>query len=257
MALLALLAESPAGSPAIKRGAEWLRTAQSPDGGWSPQPAVPGSTWVGALVGLLPAALIGTERQRANVVWLLRHTGEESTRANRIRKWLIGGGRFDSGETQGWAWYPGAAAWVTPTSLTILALQRQRSFFPNSVIDARIGEGRQYLLSHACTGGGWNHGSPESLGYAANPYPETTGTALLALAGVDSPVKEAGLRKAAEFVSRCRTAEAFSWLSLGLAANGLAASAPDAESLEPRTTVDAALFELAHAVKPGSNPFLA
>ena len=256
MALLALLARGAKDSAAIGRGVQWLRAAQSADGGWPAQPGVPGSTWVGALVGLLPATLIGKERQRVNIEWILNQTGEESTWSYRVRRWLIAGGRFDSGQIEGWAWYPGAAAWVTPTSLTILALERQRSLFPNSLIDRRIQAGRRYLLAHACAGGGWNHGSAESLGYAANAYPETTGTALLALHGVDSPVKEAGLRKASEFLSRCRTAEACSWLSLGLSANGRDVQVDSAEAFEPRTTVDTALCQIARSVKPGVNPFV-
>lgn len=250
MALLALIAEGREDSDAVRRGVHWLRSAQSPDGGWPAQPGVPGSTWVGALVGLLPAGLIGLERQRANVDWFLRHTGEDTTWANRVRRWMISGGHYDTGDVEGWSWYPGTAAWVTPTALTIAALQKQSRIFPSSQLESRVRAGQRFLLDRACAGGGWNHGAAQALGYQAKAYPETTGAALVAMAGVKSPVKDAGLKKAAEFLRQCRSAEALGWLRLGLAVNGAAAPAPDGEAPTPRTVVDAALVTMAGAKNP-------
>jgi hypothetical protein len=89
----------------------------------------------------------------------------------------------------------------------------------------RIEAGTQFLVSHACADGGWNHGSTHALGYEANAYPETTGVALLALRGVRSPVVERGIAAAENFLKQPNPAGA-SWLRLGLMAQGRPAPLP-------------------------------
>jgi hypothetical protein len=259
---LALLAQLSAGgevSPSVERGLRWLRTVQSADGGWRPEPSVKQSTWVSALVALLPGKLLAEDRQRANLEWLLRQTGQESTWLFRIRRWMIGNVPVTNNGGDGWPWYPGAAAWVTPTAITILALQKQRALLPmlpKDVLESRIAEGQHFLLTHACASGGWNHGAAQALGYQANPYPETTGLALLALRDAKSPVKDAGIKVAERFLPGCRSAEGNAWLRLGLRANGCTVPAPDSERSEPRTTVDLALMALADRAQSGTNSFV-
>ena len=252
-ALIALVAKGELDSPAIEKGGRWLQAVQAEDGGWRPQASVYQSTWVGALVGMLPESIIPTAARVANLKWLVAQMGQESSRLYRVRQWMIGNPPNSSG--QGWAWFPGATAWVTPTALTILALRKQKDFNDNggtirSRISLRIEEGQNFLAMHACRSGGWNHGAAQALGYQADAYPETTGLALLALSGTESSAKEAGLLAARRFLPACRSAEAYAWLSLGLKANG---EDPEAihRAYEPRTVVDAALLSLVDSAQAG------
>jgi hypothetical protein len=260
-ALLSQIARGNESSPSVERGVRWLQTVQSPDGGWRPEASVQQSTWVGALVALLPEKLLPEDRRRANLKWLLQETGQESTRLNRLRQWMIGntGGARDRGE--GWPWYPGAAAWVTPTSLTILALRKHKAWLArtgltDALLDHRIEEGQRFLLAHACASGGWNHGGAQALGYEAAAYPETTGVVLLALRGAESPVKDAGIRQAERFLPACRSVEGIAWLSLGLRANGRAPEALAPGKAEPRTIIDLALLTLVDRAQAGIDSFV-
>ena len=75
-------------------------------------------------------------------------------------------------------------------------------------------------MNRMCQEGGWNHGSARALGYAAHPYPETTGMALAALRGVRSPKVEIGIAVAQRFLNESKSADAQNWLRLGLRVHG-------------------------------------
>ena len=94
---------------------------------------------------------------------------------------------------EGWPWYPGAAAWVIPTSFGILAYERalKREDADAGGLRDRVQSGRKFLLHHMCADGGWNHGSNKALGRDGDSYPETTGMALLALHGMAAAAKQA------------------------------------------------------------------
>src|SRR5947209_17373957 len=51
-AVLALLAAGE--TEAARRGLRWITSLERPDGGWAPQAGIDESTWVTALVALLP-----------------------------------------------------------------------------------------------------------------------------------------------------------------------------------------------------------
>jgi prenyltransferase/squalene oxidase-like repeat protein len=250
LALLAL-EDQPGATRACERGLTWLRGHQRPDGGFGPQPAVDQSTWVTALVALLPPERIGGEQYRRAVHWLAGQTGEETSFVYRLRRRLFGL-EVDAGFS-GWPWFPGAASWVTPTSLAILALTKALRRRADAAIAGRVGAGRQYLLSHRCADGGWNHGSERALGYDGNSYPETTGLALVALAG--TPRLEPSLSTAAHQLRDCRSAEGVSWLRLGLRAHGRA-TAQSMPAVKPRDVRDTALCVLAEKAEKGRNVFL-
>jgi hypothetical protein len=198
----------------------WLRARQLPDGGWPPQAAFDESTWVTSLVALVPPQHLGAAAHARAIAWLVRSTGEETSPTQRIRQWLLGAPKLREQDFPGWPWIPGAAAWVGPTSLAILALERESVRRPSAAIRARIDEGRGFLLRRMCKDGGWNHGSVRALGYESDPYPETTGMALAAMRGVrDSQVSRA-VRVAHGFLDKCNSADALNWLRLGLMAHG-------------------------------------
>ena len=243
---MALLALAAAGVNAAQRdkGANWLRKSQRKDGGWAPQPAVDQSTWVTSLAILVLADFNDSHLAPARA-WLENQTGQESTFFSRVRRLLLGE-KLEVGEgTHGWSWFPGTAAWVMPTAMSILALERIAA---GQGAD-RIRMGREFLLARICQDGGWNHGSSRALGYEANSYAETTGVALLALHGAKSPKIDTALTKAEEQLARCRAVQGQCWLRMGLIAHGRKPVAAPDPIMEPGCVLDAALLSLAGAVE--------
>ena len=217
-AILALLATGQ--TEAANRGFDWLRSRQLPDGGWPPQEGFDESTWVTALVALLPPELLGAAAHVRAINWLLQTKGEETTSGYRLRQWLLGISRSPELEFPGWPWTPGAAAWVGPTSLAILALDKELRRKPSDKIRVRIDEGRTFLMRRMCIEGGWNHGSVRALGYESHPYPETTGMGLAAIRGMSGRKVPQTIGVAQRFLNECRSADACNWLRLGLLAHG-------------------------------------
>jgi hypothetical protein len=216
-AVLALLAEGETGTAG--RGLEWLRAAQRSDGGFPPQPGVDHSGWATAAAALVPPARLGVRAHAGAIEWLLRSCGQESTLSYRMRQWLLGNSVADY-RYAGWAWAPGAAAWVGPTALAIVALEKERMRRPSAEIVGRVASGRRFLLNRMCAGGGWNYGNARVLGEELRPYPETTGMALAALRGAASPLVAQAISVAGRFLSECRSADSLNWLRLGLIAHG-------------------------------------
>jgi hypothetical protein len=245
-AILALLTAGE--SEASRRGLRWLSVTQRPDGGWPPQASIDESAWVTAAAACIPPNLLGEESHRRAIHWLAGTTGEESSLTYRAREWLLGNPRQAEEEFPGWPWIPGTAAWVSPTALAMLALQKECSRRPDSRLQQRIDEGRKYLLVRMCREGGWNHGSVRALGYESNAYPETTGMALLALRGVRSPKVDTSLVLARRFLGECRSVDACNWLRFGLLAHGqLPEGYCPPEGLKPRTLLETSLDLLATA----------
>jgi len=217
-AILALL--NAGERAAAGRGLAWILSMGRADGGWAPRRGVDQSVWVTGLVALLPPEQLGKERYEAAIRWLLGVRGEETALTYRLREFLLGNTEPPEQKFPGWPWVPGTAAWVGPTSIAILALRRAAQRGMSPALAERLELGRQFLLARMCREGGWNHGSVRPLGYEARPYPETTGMALAALGGVKSPEVDRGLAAARQFLTECRSADAFNWLRLGLLAHG-------------------------------------
>jgi hypothetical protein len=254
-AILALL--SAGETTSSRRGAEWLRSVARRDGGWPPRANVDQSTWVTGLVALLPPELIGAHFHKRAIDWLMSTTGEESSTVYRLREWLLGN-PTPAGDRDfpGWPWVPGTAAWVGPTSIAILALEKEDRRQPSRKIRHRVDAGRHFLLGRACDGGGWNHGSSRALGYPSHAYPETTGLALAALRGVHSPRVDEGVAIAKRFLAECHSADALNWLRLGLRAHGeLPPGFCTPPDVEYRTTPDQSLDLVMTAAEQGRDCF--
>jgi hypothetical protein len=201
---------------------------------------------------LLPRDISAGDRQRA-VQWLLNQSGRESGFVYRLRLRLLGARLDPTQQYNGWPWYPGTAAWVTPTALTFLALQKLTAG-SDPQIEKRLAEGRSFLLARRCRDGGWNHGSTKALGYDSDSYPETTGVALLALHGTNPTDLGNAIEVAERHLGESRSLEATSWLTLGLLAHG---RSPAPASVMPHHgTVAIALAAITEAARHGRNLFV-
>jgi hypothetical protein len=164
-------------------------------------------------------------------------------------------GRLSRPEGDGWPWFPDTTAWVTPSCFGLLALEKAKRSGDSRHLEERCDAARQYLLSHTCRDGGWNHGSTKALGYDSDSYPETTGQVLLALHAVPAERLRRSLERAHQHFEACRSSEALSWLRLGFQAHGL--NVPDRPAPTGHGTVlEASLNILAQAALNGHNSFL-
>ena len=215
---------------------------QRSDGGWPPCAAVDQSTWVTsfasmALVGQGSGAVLAGAR-----AWLLHHSGCGVSNLDRLRNWIM---RTPGDQTpSGWSWYPGTASWVIPTAASLLALNKM-STNSTSLERERVVNGRGFLMARECAGGGWNHGGTFVHSETAEPYPETTGLALLALRD-EGPVRlELSLARARQMLCAPQSVQGAAWLRMGLAAHGSNATLPVTDRNRNWTTVDTALEEIA------------
>jgi len=249
-AVLALLAAGE--SAAAERGLRWLRSHQLSDGGWPPQAGFDESNLVTAPVALVPPEYLGATAHDRAIRWLLGTTGEESTGIYRLRRWLLGT-LPSRREPAGWPWVHGTAAWVVPTSLAMLALDREHQRRPTQAIRDRLTDGRRFLMERMCISGGWNHGAIKVYGVDAEPYPETTGVALAAIRGMRGPATDRAITAAQRFLADCRSADALNWLRLGLLAHGRLPAGFSPPPLACRTLIETSMNMLVAETQRGSD----
>ena len=245
----AVLALLPQGETAqLKRGIDWILRTRNADGGWASRPGVGESSWVTALAALIPAERLGLPVHAKAIDWLMSARGEDTTDLYSLRQWLLGRSGSADRNNPGWPWTQGAAAWVGPTAMAVVALDTECRLRPSARLAQRAESGRNFLLAHMCKEGGWNHGATEAWGYDAPPYPETTGMALLAMRGTQSPRIGPALSLGRKFLAESHSAAAQNWLRLGLRAQGqLPAGYLPPDGVAYRTVSEVALDRLAAA----------
>jgi hypothetical protein len=253
LALLALQA-ARCSTDARRQAAAWLAKQQSADGGWPPCATVQTSTWVSSLT------LISLAQERVyssgcpkGVHWLARQVYPDLPAFQNFVQHSLG---LSPSQAPGSSpWFPGTAGWVIPTAFSILALSCWSNRLPSEDLDKTVQRAQTYLLARRCADGGWNHGGSLQRSEASASYPETTGLALLALAGHVSASLAPTLQLAETFYREPASPEGSCWLLMGLSAHGrnVAERQPP---LRFKTNRDIALELIAFHAFRGYNPFL-
>ncbi len=202
------LAATPEESWRLTTGCDWLAARQLEDGRVPLQPELRDVIWptAPAMLAWISTSLY-SERVARAAEFLLRHTGRHWKREPDDPV------AHDS-SIRGWPWVLGTHSWVVPTALALLALRRAgRGEHP------RVAEAVALLLDRQLPAGGWNYGNTMVFGQPLRPMPDTTGAALVALAGVTPREKvNASIRYLEEAVKRVRAPLSLGWALLGLTA---------------------------------------
>jgi hypothetical protein len=254
LGLLALEAQQIKGS-VCERASAWLRLKQRADGGWSPDDSVDMSTWVTSLVLLaLPEMDLAAADYQRGVDWTVGQIRPELTGLERLISRMRGLPRVE--ETSGGSpWFPGTAAWIGPTVISIVALSQAVRRKHDEKLTTHVNRGKQYILSRRCKDGGWNHGGTSFRSQSAESYSEMTGMALLALQGTTASELSVSITRAENFLSSPGSIEGLSWLQMGLMAHGRDRLTIRTD-LPCRTTRDTCLRLLALAAQSSSNKLL-
>jgi hypothetical protein len=126
---------------------------------------------------------------------------------------------------KGWPWIAETHSWVEPTALSMIAL-RAAGYAGHP----RIEEATRMLMDRQLPHGGWNCGNTIVFGQELRPAPESTGTALHALAGLIPREKvQLSLDYLSKEITRLRTPIALGWSLLAL--NSWGVSPPNVSSL--------------------------
>lgn len=237
------------GDPAADRAWKLMKQWQNADGSCRPCASVSLPNWTAALV-----VTVGVLRQDRAVVergvdYLLDTTGADSSLLSRFAKILSPNHTDREPKFKGWPWKPGNSSWVEPTAHGITALRLAGRMLGEGKVRERIESAQDMILNQRCEDGGWNYGARIALGTPLESFPETTGLALIGLAGR----KEAGsaLHRAESMLQGGSASPlAKAWLSMALRLHGrtvaeiqtsAAAGAPDL-LLTAIESVDGRLF---------------
>lgn len=215
------------GDPAADRAWSLLKSWQAADGSWPPTGGAAISGW-GTALCLTLAQVRGDlgEPYRKGVDYLLKTAGTESELWRRALAWL---GFFEPGRNlslKGWPWKDGTSSWVEPTAHALIALKKASAHFPSPHLLERVRSGEALLLDVRCKDGGWNYGSPWTLGEDQRSYPETTALALLGLQGRAEAGSSLDLAK--NWLRDTPSSLARAWITVALRLHGVAV--PDVPS---------------------------
>ena len=219
----------------LQKGIESIRSAQSPEGGWTVsvsdnQP----TSWATALAGFALLNLEGLISASGLAANFLLNAAQRTPR-NWILKMAEWMQSWDSSyvdqNLRGWNWNSGTATWIEPTAYGLIFLKKFRSMGGWAHDDRAHKlneinrEADELIYARACKEGGWNYGNSLVLGEELRPYPLTTALALIALQ--DSPDRTEN-RKGREYLKRSiddeKSALALSFAALSLQIYGVETS---------------------------------
>jgi len=215
LACLSLLATEPhppqdRTSRTIAAACGWLASIQASDGSVGVAPGIPQPDWTTAYALLLWSTQKGFESQRRRAVERLLD---------------VEGLAFPKGEDPvghdtslvGWPWVAGTHSWLEPTSMAVLALQRE-----GQKSHPRLQEGLKVIRDRALPTGGWNYGNTSAFGNMLRAQPGPTGHALLALAGLEpeGPIIDRAVDYLHASLPGTRAPRSLGWGLLGLSAWG-------------------------------------
>ena len=195
--------------------------SQRPDGGFPPQAGVDESSWVTALVALLPPEQLGQRGPRA------RHPMAAGHHRRGIHLGLppapVAAGQPASAGTgiPGWPWIAGHGRLGRPhVAGDSGAAKRNGRGSPRRQSAARIDQGRQFLLTPHVPRGRLESRLGARPGIRSAPVP---GNHRHGAGGpARRPIARGGPRpgRGRRFLAECRSADALNWLRLGLMAHG-------------------------------------
>jgi hypothetical protein len=213
------------GDPAADRAWALLKSWQAIDGSWPPKAGTSISGW-GTALCLTLAQIRGDlgEHYEKGVAYLLNTAGTES---ELWRRALAGLHFFDPGRDlslKGWPWKDGTSSWVEPTAYALVALKKASVHLPDANLRERIRSGEALLLDVRCKDGGWNYGSPWTLGEDQRSYAETTALALLGLQGRAEAASSLDLAR--DWLEETPSPLARAWIRIALRLHGVAVREP-------------------------------
>ncbi|MGA2992240.1 MAG: hypothetical protein ABSD88_17360 [Candidatus Korobacteraceae bacterium] len=182
-----------------RRGFQFLRAAQLPDGSWpatlptaktavagDPGPAAGQETGC-SVTALACWVLLSEKNSRSAVAAGLRWLNQDQPRAAALwQRWLRRLSfaprtlRQDD-SCVGWGWTPGTSSWVEPTAITLIVLNQSPRKLLSPDLLRRRQSAKALLYERMCPGGGWDCGNPLVYGAAGQPLVIPTAWALLAL----------------------------------------------------------------------------
>jgi hypothetical protein len=207
------------GDPASQKAWKLIASWQNQDGSCRPCAAVPLPNWTASL-----AVTVGVLQNEPNSVkrgasYLLGLAGEDSSLKSQIVKMISPEYTDRNPKFKGWPWKPGSSAWIEPTAHGITALRlANRMLGADGERSARIESAQSLILNQRCSDGGWNYGVREALKVPLTSFPETTGLAVIGLAGR----KDAGpaVDHVALLLKQKQLPLATAWLSAALRIHG-------------------------------------
>ncbi len=196
-----------------RAAAEWLAGLQAADGSLGVRQNAAKPCWPTPLAVLAWQATGGELNRFAGQIekgnhWSLSIYGERGEPSELFGHQMT---------LSAWPWVEGTHSWVEPTALQVLALKRSElGRHP------RVREAVELLIDRQLPGGGCNFGNTIVLGKVLPPYIQSTGMAMLALAGepdCDGRV-ERSLAYLGRAISPRTTPVSFAWGLMGLTAHG-------------------------------------
>lgn len=238
---------TPGVEPTLDKSWNLIRSWQTAEGSYRPSGQVQGGTWITAhVVTLASVRGVYDDSVRRSVDWMLSVVGAEHNYLMRTAAaFHLLKTKLDVSHA-GWPWREGNAAWIEPTTHTLVALKKIAGKYQGAELAQRVREGEAMVLSRRCSDGGWNCGNPNVLNFDLPSYPETTGLALLGLQGRNSAELNDPLNVAQKFREETKSSLAKAWLTIALRCHGRNLAAPQGENKVSSDVMLAALEALGH-----------